>query len=73
MGPSVFKGQSPDSADVVKLRELVQFKYSLGITEAQDYCAALLHTARRSWQHWERGERKMHPSFWELIQIKLKN
>lgn len=61
---------NPDRIKVVALREGIQSRSGLGITAAQDRCAAMLYTSRRTWQQWERGERKMHPAFWELIQIK---
>ena len=62
---------SPDPDDVISLRLTLQSEMCYGITAAQDKCAEILHTSRRSWQQWERGERKMHPAFWELINIKL--
>ena len=61
---------SPLPAEVVKLRESIQAREGLGITAAQDLCAGMLHTSRRAWQQWERGERTMHPAFWELARIK---
>jgi len=60
----------PTPAQVIALRESIQSREGLGITAAQDYCAAMLYTSRRAWQQWERGERKMHPAFWELARIK---
>jgi DNA-binding transcriptional regulator YiaG len=63
----------PDPADVVKLREEIQLRFGLGITAAQDHCAELLHTSRRAWQQWEAGDRKMHPGFWELANIKIES
>jgi DNA (cytosine-5)-methyltransferase 1 len=63
---------SPDPRQVIKLRESIQQRDGLGITAAQDLCAEMLHTSRRSWQQWERGERKMHPAFWELAQYKTR-
>lgn len=62
--------KSPDSVQVLALRLKVQANLQVGITAAQDYCAALLHTSRRAWQQWETGDRSMHPAFWELTQIK---
>lgn len=62
---------SPSPAEVMALREAVQTRDGIGITAAQDACAAMLHTSRRAWQQWERGERNMHPAFWELAQIKV--
>jgi hypothetical protein len=32
---------------------------------------ALLHTTGRVFQQWAAGDRRMHPAFWELLQIKL--
>lgn len=61
----------PLPSEVVKLRESMQARSGLGITAAQDLCAAMLHTSRRAWQQWERGERTMHPAFWELARIKM--
>jgi len=61
----------PRPAEVVKLRSRLQKKEEMGITAAQDYCAARVYTHRRSWQQWERGERRMHPAIWELARIKL--
>ena len=62
---------NPRPEDVLKLREALQKRESIGITAAQDRCAEMLHTSRRAWQQWERGDRKMHAAFWELAQIKL--
>ena len=62
----------PDPKQVVAIRESYQEYANTGITKAQEYCATQLHTGLRTWQQWERGERKMHPAFWELINIKIK-
>lgn len=61
---------NPAPSDIIALREKLQGDLNIGITAAQDKCAELLHTSRRAWQQWERGDRKMHPAFWELIKIK---
>ncbi len=61
---------TPTPSQVKEVREAVQSSMSLGITAAQDWCAAALHTKRRPWQQWETGERGMHPAFWELLKIK---
>lgn len=63
--------ESPDSKAVIELRQSIQDKHGIGITAAQDKCAELVHTSRRAWQQWERGERGMHPAFWELISLKI--
>jgi hypothetical protein len=62
---------SPLSSDVQKLRERIQTRKNLGITKAQELCASLVHTSLRSWQHWERGERKIHLAMWELVNMKI--
>jgi len=63
---------TPDSpAEIKTQRESVQAALGLGITAAQDLCAASLHTTRRAYQQWERGERRMHPAFCELLRIKV--
>ena len=61
----------PSAEQVRLLRESLQHDPDKGITAAQDACALALHTSRRAWQQWERGERSMHPAFWELAQLKL--
>lgn len=61
---------NPNTPEIIALREKIQGENNLGITAAQDKCAELLHTSRRAWQQWERGDRKMHPAFWELINLK---
>lgn len=64
-------GRTPPPADVVLLRAVVERVRGAGITDAQRYCAEQLHTSLRAWQQWERGERRMHPAFWELAGIKI--
>jgi DNA-binding transcriptional regulator YiaG len=32
--------------------------------------ADLVHSALRSWQQWEAGQRQMHPGLWELFRLK---
>lgn len=63
--------KNPQPADIIAARSLVQERDGLGITAAQDKCAEMLHTSRRAFQQWESGDRKMHPAFWELLNIKL--
>lgn len=65
------KPGKPETSDVVALRESVQVLRDCGITDAQGLCADWLMTGLRSWQQWERGERAMHPAFWELVNIKF--
>lgn len=65
------KAQVPVGEQVVELRSTVQRRLGLGITAAQDWCAAAVHTSRRAWQQWESGDRGMHAAFWELARIKV--
>jgi hypothetical protein len=62
---------SPAPPDILAVRVAVQAKLGLGITAAQDWCAAQVRVARRTWQSWEYGDRAMLPGLWELLQIKL--
>jgi DNA (cytosine-5)-methyltransferase 1 len=59
------KARNPTPAEIRAARE------EAGLTLAA--AAALVHSALRSWQQWEAGERKMHPAFWELFTIKNTN
>ena len=61
--------RNPKPAEIVSFREKMQGR-DLGITEGQTKCAGLLHTTLRTWQQWETGDRRMHPAFWELVQMK---
>jgi len=54
---------NPDPFDIRKARA------DAGITQA--VAAGMLHTSIRAYQQWEAGDRKMHPAFWELFNIKL--
>lgn len=62
--------ETPIPEQITAFREQVQKNMGMKITAAQDYCAEMVHVDRRSWQKWERGERSMHPAFWELAQVK---
>ena len=53
---------SPSPVTIKKARE------AAGQTLAQ--AAAEVHADLRSWQKWEAGDRKMHPAFWDLYQLK---
>lgn len=57
--------------EVMAMRKDVQEALGLGITAAQDWCAAAVHTSRRAWQQWERGERGIHDAVAELAAIKV--
>ncbi len=62
--------RNPDPAEVRAAREAIRAHFGLGITAAQTWCAAQVHTTCRVWQQWEAGDRRMHPAFWELFRIK---
>ena len=47
-----------------------EIRSEIGIS--QTAAAALVHTTCRTWQQWEAGDRRMHPAFWELFNIKVK-
>lgn len=69
------RARNPKPSEVRAARERVQEDKGLGITEAQTYCAELVHSPIGSWQQWEADEksstnRRMHPAFWELFRIK---
>lgn len=51
------------SPEIIRARREVA-----GLT--QKASADLLHTSTRTWQQWEKGDRRMHPAFWELYCIK---
>ena len=51
---------NPSDVTAARLRALL----------TQSRAAALIHTARRTWQDWESGKAKMHPGLWELFLIK---
>ncbi len=61
-------GRNPKPSEIAALR------ITAGLTQTQ--AADLLHASLRSFQQWEAPEnsstnRKMHPAFWELLQIKI--
>ncbi len=41
-----------------------------GLTQEQ--AAALVYVKRDGWIRWEKGRRDMHPAFWELFNMKVK-
>lgn len=56
--------RNPAAEEITAARESA----GLGKTEAAD----MVHTTYRTWQQWEEGDRRMHPAFWELFQIKAR-
>lgn len=49
--------------------QIKQTRHDAGLTQTQ--AAALVYSELRSWQYWEKGDRSMHPSFWELFNMKV--
>lgn len=56
-------GKTPKPAEIRAARE------AAALTQTQ--AGELVHANLRSWQQWEAGDRRMHPAFWELFQLKL--
>jgi len=61
---------NPSTEQITSARRALQDERQLGITEAQRICASLIYTSLRTWQQWETGDRRMHPAFWELFNLK---
>jgi len=59
---ATMKAESPTIEEVREARK----RAALTIADA----AAVIHAASGSWVKWERGERPMHPAFWELFLLK---
>jgi len=51
--------------------QIKQARKDAGLNQTQ--AATLIYKGLRTWQQWEKGERKMDPALWELFNIKLKN
>lgn len=49
-------------------QEVATARTQSGLTQSE--AAALVYSGLRSWQQWEAGDRKMHPSAYELFLIK---
>lgn len=50
--------------------EVAGVRINAGLTQQQ--AAEVVHSALRSWQHWENGDRRMHPTIFELFLLKTK-
>lgn len=48
--------------------EIRAAREAAGLTQQQ--AGEVVHSGWRSWQDWERGERRMHAAFWELFRLK---
>jgi DNA-binding transcriptional regulator YiaG len=51
-----------------KPEEIKAARVHAGLTQTE--AASLVHSTCRVWQQWEAGDRRMHPAFFELFQIK---
>jgi DNA (cytosine-5)-methyltransferase 1 len=58
------EGRNPSPEEIRASRE------TSGLSQTQ--AAALIYCDMTAWQKWEYGERRMHPAFWELFQLKVK-
>jgi DNA (cytosine-5)-methyltransferase 1 len=52
------------------LAEISEARARAGLSKAA--AAELIHAHEQSWVKWERGERPMHPAFWELFLLKAR-
>ena len=48
--------------------EIRDARIAADVTQAQ--AADYVRTSIRAWQQWEAGDRRMHPAFFELFQLK---
>lgn len=54
--------------DNPKPDQIKKSRTEAGLSQTQ--AAALIYSELRTWQHWENGDRKMHPALFELFNIK---
>jgi len=57
-------GYKPTKEDVIALRERAGLK--------QEVIAGLIYCSRVTWSQWESGVRTMHPAFWDILLIRVK-
>lgn len=55
---------NPAPAEIKSARE------ASGLSQSQ--AGDLIYSGLRSWQHWESGDRRMHPALWELFLLKIR-
>jgi putative transcriptional regulator len=48
--------------------QIKKSRMDAGLTQTQ--AASLIYSELRTWQHWEKGDRSMHPAFFELFKLK---
>jgi putative transcriptional regulator len=49
--------------------QIKQARKDAGLTQSQ--AASLIYSKLRTWQHWETGDRPMHPGLFELFTLKI--
>jgi DNA-binding transcriptional regulator YiaG len=64
-------GRRDNPASNPSPKEIVEAREAAGLTQTE--AGELIYSSLRTWQHWEMGDRRMHPAFWELFQIKLRH
>lgn len=70
------RGQSPEPPRLARRAAagtdaIRDWRRERGLSASE--AAALVHSTQRTWQHWEAGERRMHPVMWELAKLKAPN
>jgi putative transcriptional regulator len=60
--------RTPSAARNPRPEEIRAARDAVGITQTE--AGALIYCELRTWQDWEGGQRRMHPAFWELWQLK---
>lgn len=58
-------GSTPKPDQIRAARE------AAGLTQTE--AAKLIYCGLRAWQEWEHANREMHPAFWELFKLKVKD
>lgn len=62
--------RSPSAARNPRPAEIRAAREAASLTQTQ--AGAVVYVSMRGWQQWEAGERPMHPAFWELFRLKLR-
>jgi putative transcriptional regulator len=50
--------------------EIKQARTDAGLSQTE--AANLIYKGLRTWQQWEKGDRRMDPAFWELFLMKIR-
>lgn len=67
------KFYKPTVSEIINIRQIVQIKLKSSMTKARRECATLVMRSLRTWEQWERGQRKMPAQTWNLIKLKIEN